>query len=259
MVNWVPIVAASLAAIPAAAIFFVAYGRYDGAFQDRVVFLYFVGGLFMGGVLGFLTLLLFAFFRTQPIVQVIALALLLPIAVVATINRRKWHGERHAIFNGGAAGLGVAVMMGFSFLYSRFGQPYLLAQRAANDAWAAAGNTSPAPTVPSAPYAFNAVVLGQGILIAIALAGIFFGLGLLAGDGVRRRKQIAAAFIGTAIVVAPVIFLEEYFRGGDWIWVILLAAYGAIFAFAAERRLLIQGIDDEARKERRRARRKAAE
>lgn len=257
MVNWIPIVSAALAAIPAAAIFFVAYGRYDGSFQDRSVFLFFIGGLILGGFLGFLAL--FMLNVLQPLVQVIGLALLLPIGIVAAINRRKWQGERHAIFNGGAAGLGVAVMMGFSFLYFRAQRPYAAAQAEAQRMWEAAGNANAAPAIDTVAYAFNGTILLQGILLAIGLAGIFFGVGLLAGDGVRRKKQFQAAFLGTATLLAPVIFLEEYFRGGLTFWTALLAAYGAIFAFAAERRLLIEGVEENARKQRRRARRKAAE
>jgi hypothetical protein len=255
MPNWIPIVAAALAALPAAAIFFVAYGRYDGSFQDRTVFLFFIGGLLVGGFLGFLTLLIMG---VAAIWQVVSLALLLPIALVATINRRRWQGERHAVFNGGAAGLGVAVMMGFSLLYFRAQQPFLRAQRAGDEAWVAGGNELPAPPLDTTPFAFDPILLGQGFLFALGLAGILFGLGLLAGDGVRRRKQFQAAFVGTAILVAPAVFLEEHFRGATWLWPILLAAYGAVFAFAAERRLLIHGVAEEARKQRRRARRKAA-
>src|SRR5688500_3124262 len=112
MVNWVPIVAASMAAIPAAGVFFAAYGRYDGTFRDNVVFLYFIGGLVLGGLLGFLTLLLYG--TTATLVQVAGVALLYPISLVAAVNRRKWQGQRHAVFNGGAAGLGTAVMLSFS-------------------------------------------------------------------------------------------------------------------------------------------------
>lgn len=256
MVNWIPIVAAALAAIPAAALFFVAYGRYDGSFQDRVVFLFFIGGLILGGFLGFLALLILNL--VTPLVQVVGLALLLPIGIIAAINRRKWQGERHAIFNGGAAGLGVAVMLGFSFLYFRMQRPYAAAQARAQEAWEAANLTGTAPPLDTVAYAFQGSILLQGTLLAIGLAGIFFGVGLIAGDGVRRKKQFQTAFLGTATLLAPVIFLEEYFRGGLTFWTALLAAYGAIFAFAAERKLLIEGVEDDARRKRRRARRKAA-
>lgn len=256
MVNWIPIVAASVAAIPAAAAFFLAYGRYDGAFNDRVIFLYFIGGMAVGALLGFLALLLFVS-GIAAIVQVVFLALLFPIAVVAVINRRKWQGERHAIFNGGAAGLGAAVMMSFSFLYYRMQPPWQAAQAAAREAWEQAGKVGREPAVSTAPYAFDWLLLGQALLLAIGFAGILFGMGLLAGDGVRRRKQFMAAFLGTAILLAPIIFLEEFVRDFHWTWVALLAAYGAIFGFAAERKLLIHGVSEVERKARRRRRRKA--
>lgn len=255
MPNWIPIVAATLAAIPAAAVFFLSYGRYDGAFQDRVVFLYFMGGLILGAFLGFLSLLLLN--TVTALIVVIGLSLIFPIAIVAVINRRKWQGERHAVFNGGAAGLGVAIMMGFSHLYFRMSRPYVDAQRASDAAWQAAGNALPGPAIGTAAYAFDLALVGQGILFAAGLAGLFFGMGLLAGDGVRRRRQFLVAFLGTAILVAPVIFLEEFSNTGVWTWAILLAAYGAIFAYAADRKLLEGGVSDEARRQRRRLRRKA--
>lgn len=256
MVNWIPIVAATVAAVPAAATFFLAYGRYDGAFNDRLVFLYFIGGMAVGALLGFLTLLLFAS-GVLPLVQVLLLALLFPIAIVATINRRKWQGERHAVFNGGAAGLGAAVMLGFSFLYYRMQPPWQAAQTAATEGWKLNGSVGRAPVVPSASYAFDVAALGQAVLLAIALAGLLFGLGLLAGNGVRTRKQFMTAFLGSAILLAPAIFLEEFARDYAWLWVVLLAAYGAIFGVAAERKLLVEGVTEEDRKARRRRKRKA--
>lgn len=258
MVNWIPIVAAGVAAVPAAATFFAAYGRYDGAFNDRVVFLYFIGGMAVGALLGFLSLLLF-FSGINPILQVLILALLLPIALVATINRRKWQGERHAIFNGGSAGLGAAVMMGFSFLYYRMQGPYAAALAPLREAYDAlpAGSRGPAPTLDTVPYAFDPFIVGQGVLLTLGLTGLLFGMGLLAGNGVRTRKQFMAAFLGTAILLAPIIFLEEFVRFYNWTWVALIAAYGVIFGVAAERKLLIEGVTEEARKERRRRKRKA--
>lgn len=256
MVNWIPIVAASVAALPAAATFFAAYGRYDGAFNDRVVFLYFIGGMAVGALLGFLTLLLFNS-GIAAILQVLFLALLFPIALVAIVNRRKWQGERHAVFNGGAAGLGASVMMGFSFLYYRMQPPWQAAQAAASKAWEEAGKVGREPAVSTVPYAFDLFLLGQALFLALGLTGLLFGMGLLAGDGVRRRRQFMVAFLGTAILLAPIVFLSEFARDYVWTWVVLVAAYGAIFGLAAERRLLIEGVTEEERKQRRRRKRKA--
>lgn len=255
MVNWIPIVSATIAAAPAAAAFFVAYGRYDGAFQDRTVFLYFIGGMAIGALLGFMTLLLST---SSAIVAVVGLALLMPIAIIAAINRRRWQGERHAVFNGGAAGLGVSVMMAFSYLYYRANAPYQAALQRLIKAWEDGGKVGRAPSVDSIPFALDPIFLGQGLLFAVGVAGIFFGMGLLAGNGVRLRKQFRLAFLGTAIMLAPVIFLEEFVRSGAWIWATLLAAYGLIFGIAAERRILIEGVEEDARKQRRRRRRKGA-
>lgn len=234
MSRLVTLAGAVLAVLPAAVTFFLAYGRYDGAFRDNVVFLYFIGGLMMGGLLGLISLLALGS-GLGALLVVLLIALFWPIAVVAGINRRKWQGERHAIFNGGAFGLGVSVMLAFTFLYWLH----------ANDQLETLGALGVAGTA-------------RGLLLAAAFAGLFFGLGLLAGDGVRRRSQFRVALLGTAIVFAPAVFLVEYVVDRAWLWVGLLALYGAIVGVAAERRLLIEGVDEEARKQRRRIRRREA-
>lgn len=257
MVDWVPIVAATVSALPAAGAFFVTYGRYDGAFRDNVVFLYFIGGLVLGGFLGFLTLLLYS--TTATLIQLVGVALLYPIAIVALCNRRKWQGDRHAIFNSGAVGLGVAVMLGFSFTFFSLDAPRDDAQDAA-DAQIAAKNLSDsfgrnvtqAPAVDSTGYAFHPVLAPQGALLAVGLAGLMFGLGLLVGDGVRRKKQIVVALTGAATLIAPSIFLLGYFKDRTWLWLVLLAAYGAIYAYAAERKLMERAIPEGWKRERRR-------
>lgn len=236
MVNWLPIMPALVGIVPAAALFFISYGRYDGSFRDNVVFLYFIGGLILGAFLGFA--MLFILSTNSMLAHLIGLPLLLPVAILACANRRKWQGERHAVFNGGALGLGVAVMMSFTLVYFQM-----------RNAVTAGGDPA---TVP-----FELDRLGRGLLVAVAFAGLFFGLGLLMGDAVRRRVQLKAAFAGAAIVIAPAIILLEFVRSDVWLWGALLAIYGAVFAFAADRKLLIQGVDEVARKARRRARRKA--
>lgn len=225
MAQLLSIVNAALAVIPAGALFYWAYGRYDGAFRDNVVFLYFMGGLLMGGFLGFLSLL--ALELLAPLIAVILLALLFPISQTIGINRRKWQGERHAVFNGGAFGLGVAVMMGFTFLYRMYTEL----------SWESAA---------------------QALVLATGLSGLFFGLGLLSGNSVRLRSPLKIAFLGTAIVIAPIVFLEEAYRQQAWLFPILLAAYGLIFGILAERKVLIEGVTEESRKARRRLRRAKA-
>lgn len=215
-----------IAVLPPAGVFFAAYGRYDGGFRDNIVFLYFMGGLLMGFLLGFLTVL--ALGTALGIVGTILLALIFPIALTMGINRRKWQGDRHAVFNGGAFGIGVALMLGFTFLYVLYrNQP------------------------------LTVVNLAQALLFTAGITGIFFGLGLLSGNAVRLRKPFRAAIMGTAIMLAPTIFLFEFAASGAWLWVALLLAYGAIFGVAAERRLLVEGLSEEARKNRRRRRRAA--
>src|SRR5438067_1944261 len=115
VVQAVTLTYAVVALVPAAIAFFAAYGRYDGAFRDNVVFLFFIGGLLAGAFLGFASL--FVLNNLGELVAVVGIALLVPIVLVAGINRRKWQGERHSVFNGGALGLGASVMMALSFLY----------------------------------------------------------------------------------------------------------------------------------------------
>lgn len=264
MPNWIPIVAATLAAIPAAAAFFVAYGRYDGVFQDRVVFLYFIGGMLLGFFVSVISLffLVSAIGPSRLFLAVIGLALLLPISVVAMVNRRKWQGLRHSVFNGGAAGLGFSVMMGFSMLFFQAQGPYNADLKPLTDAWVAANKTGPAPTLETASYAFDPTFLGQGALLAIGLTGLFFGIGLIAGNAVRLRKQFRWALLATVIIFPAMVFLEELFspvRSGKWTWTALIAAYGLIFGVLTERKLLIEGVEEDDRKKRRRLRRKAAQ
>ena len=224
MANLVSLTMAFVAVIPVAAVFFLAYGRYDGAFRDNVVFLYFMGGLLAGSFLGVMTL--FAL-NLAPLVALLVLALFYPIVLVASINRRKWQGERHAVFNGGALGLGAALMLSFTLLYRAF------------------------PDV-------DAGVVAQAALLSLGLAGLFFGVGLLAGNAVRLKKQFRVALLGTAIVFAPLVFLVSFLADRAWLWVVLIAAYGVIVAVAAERKLLVEGIEPEMRKQMRRRSRKAS-
>jgi hypothetical protein len=263
VVQLVTLADAVIAVLPAAVVFFAAFGRYDETFRDNVVFLYFMGGLLVGGFLGFLTLLVDN--GLAPLFAVIGVALVVPIGLVAAINRRKWQGERHSVFNGGALGLGAAVMMALSFLYfqsvtyRRQGCLALAldcsttlqdAQQAALDAFVRG-------------RAFTLPTLAQDLLLALAITGVLLALGLLAGDAVRQRRQFRGALLGTAIFLAPAIFLNELAHawqsgtGGEWLWSLLLAAYGATVGLLAERRLLIEGVPDEARRERRRERRAA--
>lgn len=257
---------AVVAVVPAAAAFFLAYGRYDGTFRDNVVFLYFIGGLILGGFLGFLSL--FALATLAPLLAVLLLALVVPIGMVAGINRRKWQGERHAVFNGGAFGLGVSVMVALSFLYYRASTLSAQAPAALGLVRNETGALPPGSDALIAGYVREQTLavapLAQALLFAAALAGLCFALGLLAGNGVRRKRQFMVAFLGTAIVLAPLVFIEELFQswrshaGGEWLWIGLAAAYGLIAGVAAERKLLPEGVEEEARKQRRRLRRKTA-
>lgn len=224
MVDVVSLVMAFIAIIPVGTIFFLAYGRYDGTFRDNVVFLYFMGGLGVGAVLGVFTL--FAL-NLGAFLTLLSLALFYPIALVAAINRRKWQGERHAVFNGGALGLGASLMLAFTLLF-RYNRE------------------------------LDASIVGRSILLSLGLAALFFGMGLMAGNAVRLKRQFRVSLLGTAILVPPIVILLEYLKGEQaWLWVVLLAAYGSILAVAIERKLLLEGVEPDMRKKMRRRSRKA--
>lgn len=226
MANVVSLTMAFLAVIPVGVVFFLTYGRYDGTFRDNVVFLYFMGGLLLGSVLGVFTIV--ALGLAVGLLSVILLALLYPIALVAGINRRKWQGQRHAVFNGGAMGLGAALMLSFTLLFRVYGEVSL-------------------------------AVAAQAVVLSLGLATLLFGLGLLAGNAVRLRRPFRVALLGTAIVLAPVVFLVSFVADRAWLWAVLLAAYGVVVAVAAERQLLIEGVEPEMRKQMRRRSRKVRE
>ncbi|GEM_PF-4895968 len=260
MANLVTLADAVLAVIPAAVVFFAAYGRYDGMFRDNVVFLYFIGGLLVGGLLGIVSL--FALGIAAPVFTVLIIALFFPITVVLGINRRKWQGERHAVFNGGALGLGAAVMVSLSLLYRL---SLNLRAQAVDELHLTAVNGTFLPEDESAIGSFvnqhfwTATTLSQALLLAASFAGLLFGLGLLAGDGVRRRRAIPTALVGTAILLPVAVFLEEFVNSRAWLWIALMVAYGAIFGALAERRLFIEGVSEDDRKALRRRRRAAQE
>ena len=235
MAQWTSLLDAVLAVLPPATVFLLAYGRYDGTFRDNVVFLYYIGGLLMGGLLGLLSLLVLGSGNLGGIVAVLLLALFYPIMIIMGVNRRKWQGSRHAVFNGGAFGLGVATMSAFTFLFFFSKQ---------------------AEATPGGEGFVLSTI--RSILFASALTGLFFGIGLLGGNAVRRRAQLRTALMGTAILIAPSVFLVEYVVDKAWLWLALLLAYAAILAVLAERRILIEGVEEEARKQRRRIRRRDA-
>ena len=81
------LVDALIAVVPPGALFFVAYGRYDGMFRDNVVFLYFIGGLIVGGLLGFISIL--ALGLNAPLITVLLIALFWPVSITLGLNRRK--------------------------------------------------------------------------------------------------------------------------------------------------------------------------
>src|ERR1051326_8520479 len=100
--------------VPAALALYYAYNRYDGKFRDNVIFLFFIGGLLVGMAVALFGLYLLG---AAPILYVIGMPFVDALAMAALLNRRKWQGQLHAIFNAGTLALGVAVTVAFGFAY----------------------------------------------------------------------------------------------------------------------------------------------
>lgn len=219
--NWAGIVAGTLAILPAGLVMFVSYGRYDGMFRDNVVFLNFIGGMVLGLVVG--AFLRLTFLYAAPEIWFILVASLVPLVMTSFLNRRRWRGERHAIFNGGAMGIGGAAMTVFTLWRPEF----------ETLAWT--------PSI--------RLVLG-----AVAATGVLGAVGLLLGRAVLQRRPIRQAGLG-ALAVAPLAFLLfEFLYGPEkaWLWGALAVSYGgALYAYAVSR-VLPLGVSDDDRKRLRR-------
>lgn len=223
--NLPPLVTGGLSILPAAAIFFFAFNRYEGHFKDQTVFLFFMGGLGLGALLS-----LFAVFfgETGGLLFVLVVPLLYAIAPTAVLNRRKWQGNPHAVFNGGALGLGIATMTTFAFSYRAL-----------------------TPTL-------SWRIAGEWALLAFALAGVLYAAGLLLGSGVADRTPIRVALIAALGTAVLFLVLNEYLSGGAFLWVVAALAIGVGAAAYGSARVMPLGLTPEARATMRRDARKRA-
>lgn len=242
MLNWPGILASTGAIVPAGLVLFVSYGRYDGCFRDNVVFLNFIGGLLVGLFGGVFLLFVGSgvvaadaagaprVSAPSEIVFIATFALLVPVLVTAIVNRRKWQGERHAVFNGGALGAGAGATTTLLLWRDR---------------------------VPEVAF----LPLLDLLLWGTALTLVFTVAGFIVGAAVLDRRPFRGLALA-AVVAAPVgFFLIESFvaralGGGAWVWILLALAFGAaVYAWAATR-LLPRGVSEEDRRRVRRFRRR---
>lgn len=215
--NWAGILAATLAILPMGLVLLVSYGRYDGHFRDNVVFLNLVAGMAVG-----ILVAVFLLFSGTAVLFVAVFALVLPLVVTAIANRRKWQGERHAVWNAGALAAGASSMIALTLWRDRM------------------------PAVGLDPAL--RLLAGASALTLVYTAG-----GLAIGAAVFDRKPFQG--LGLAVLAAlPVGFLLfEFLSGGAWLWAVLaLVLAGGAYAYA-DRRILPVGATEEGRRRDRRA------
>ncbi|HVL48605.1 MAG TPA: hypothetical protein VM889_08625 [Candidatus Thermoplasmatota archaeon] len=205
LLNMPAILAGGAALAPAAVVLFAAYGRYDGHFKDTLVFLWFVGGLFLGMGLAVLALLILT---AGLEVYSIGLALVAALAFTAILNRRKFRGERHSVFNGGAFASGASVMVTLAFA-----QAYMI-PRAGADALSLLA------------------LLGIGTGLTFSM----FAAGAWAGRGIAERAPFRHAAVAAAGLVVPFFLFQFYARSG------LILGYGSDVALGTSALAAVYGF-----------------
>lgn len=212
MFNWPGILASTGAILPAIAVLFLSYGRYDGMFRDNIVFLNLIGGMALGFLTG-----VFLLYSGSPLLFVIGAAVLVPLFATVVVNRRKWQGQRHAIFNAGALGAGAAATVTLLLWRDRV------------------------PTVAADPLLRLAA---GGVAITLALTAATF----LVGAGVLDKRPFRGFALGALAALPAAFFLEEFLNSNQALWGVLGVAYGGVVYAYTTRTVLPRGVSDEDRK-----------
>lgn len=218
MFNWPGILASTGAILPAIAVLFLSYGRYDGMFRDNVVFLHLIGGLALGLLAGIFLL----FSGASPIAFVAAGTLLVPVLATAIVNRRKWQGERHAVFNAGAVGAGASATITLVLWRDR---------------------------VPAVAFDPLARLLAAGVAITL----VYTAATLFIGASVLDRRPFRGLAMASVLALPMAFFLEEFLNSNGWIWAVAGVAYGIAVYVWATRTALPRGVSDEDRRRVRRS------
>lgn len=221
--DWVSIVTSILAVLPAAAALLWGYSRYDGFFKDNVIFLYFVGGLVAGMGVAFFHAALVPY----GLVFMVGIPFLEQLAKTIVLNRRKWQGEPHAVFNGGAYGAGMGIILSlFYFKRNLLG--------------------------------------GWDWSMALQLCGVAIGITFLAittgwvvGASVRDRKPFKGTLIASVAGIPMAYFLLYWLTPGEVRWVpVAMTAYGLGLLVYGIAKVLPGGLSAASLQELRRRKRK---
>lgn len=221
--DWLSIVSSTLAVLPAGLALLWGYSRYDGFFRDNVIFLFFVGGLIAGmGVAFFHAALALA----GGIAFVLGIPLLEQFAKTIIVNRRKWQGEGHAVFNGGTYGAGMGVILSL-YYFQRY------------------------------PPGWDLGATLQLVGVTVGITFLNVAMGWTIGAAVRDR----APFKGTlfaAVAALPMTYLLFYWLNFFDAWVpALMAAYGAALLAFGLAKVLPGALTPTEQQDLRRKKRKA--
>lgn len=222
-INVVPLLTFTLPVIPAFFALLFGLQRFDGYFRDNVIFLFLLGGLGAGGLTSVLGVMLLV---STPFMFAVGMPLVMAGAATAVLNRRKWHGERHSVFNGATFGAGMGIVWGFALGYRTF-----------------------------EAYGMTPRLVAELFLVSTGLVLVFFSVSAFIGSGVADRTPFRVLLLGAIGVLPATVMLNEYVQGGVLVWPVLLTAYGGLAFWLAQTRVLPLGLTVDERRGLRRARR----
>ncbi len=227
LVNWPPVVRAIVTILPPMAALAIVYAPYDGFFDDRNVFLYFLGGLVLGTLVGFLEVVLVF----SPVaIRGLLLVLLAPVAAnlgkTVAVNLPRFQGDTTSVFHGGSIGAGTGAMVALAY-----GQAVL----------------QPGDLLTSG---LLLLALGGGAALT-HVAG-----GLVVGKHVAYATPFRGVIVASLLTAPAPLFAFEHLQGGHPLWAGLSALYGVGILTWAARVIIPQSFTIEERKAMRRAKRR---
>lgn len=227
LVNWPPVVRGLVAIVPPMLALMVAFARYDGFFEDRLVFLYFMAGLVLGLVAAFFeTYLVFAGEGRLGLLYLALTPTLAQLGKTVGVNLPRFQGERTSVFHGGAMGAGVGAMVVLAYAEVVVHDPL----------WRTGGLL---------------LVLGVGVSLAHLATGAYIG------EHVARGRPFRGMAIATVATLPVAWATFEFLVGRHPLWTAVALLWGAGLFWYARREVLPQGLSHEQRKEMRRRIRRA--